>query len=172
MSTVKTRKKSSPIWLLPENEFIELIKKSKRMKDVLAFFGLLCKGGNFRTVTSRIQSLGLDTSHFLTRIESSNYARIKKQEDFEAQFLTKACERTRTQLKKYLLKFKSIPYICRDCNNSGEWNNKPLSLQLEHINGISNDNTLSNLCFLCPNCHSQTETFAGKNCKKVKTGSA
>ena len=40
---------------------------------------------------------------------------------------------------------------------------KKLSLQLDHINGINNDHRIENLRFLCPNCHSQTETYAGKN---------
>jgi hypothetical protein len=34
---------------------------------------------------------------------------------------------------------------------------------LEHVNGINNDHSLENLCFLCPNCHSQTSTYCGKN---------
>ena len=42
-------------------------------------------------------------------------------------------------------------------------NGKPLVLQLDHINGISNDNRIENLRFLCPNCHAQTESFAGRN---------
>jgi len=58
-------------------------------------------------------------------------------------------------------------FVCRDCGVDEEWNGKPLSLQLEHTNGISNDNRIENLALLCPNCHSQTETFAGRN-KKYK----
>ena len=47
-----------------------------------------------------------------------------------------------------------------------EWNNKKISLQIDHINGISNDNRIENLRMLCPNCHSQTLNFAGKSKKK------
>ena len=47
------------------------------------------------------------------------------------------------------------------------WNGIPLVLQLDHINGINNDNRIENLRFLCPNCHSQTTTFSGKHAKKT-----
>ena len=62
-----------------------------------------------------------------------------------------------------LIKQNLIPYLCQKCGNSGEWNGKILKLQIDHINGIYNDNRLVNLRFLCPNCHSQTETFSGKH---------
>ena len=59
-----------------------------------------------------------------------------------------------------------LEYKCLECGIGNTYNNKPLSLQLEHKNGIHNDNRIENLCFLCPNCHSQTETFSGKKLKK------
>jgi hypothetical protein len=53
-------------------------------------------------------------------------------------------------------------YTCNHCGIS-EHNNKPLTLELDHINGNSEDNSPKNLCLLCPNCHSQTSTYKGKN---------
>jgi RNA polymerase subunit RPABC4/transcription elongation factor Spt4 len=44
-----------------------------------------------------------------------------------------------------------------------EWNGKVLTLQVDHINGVNDDHRLENLRFLCPNCHSQTPTYAGSN---------
>ena len=52
-----------------------------------------------------------------------------------------------------------MPYKCKECGISEKWNNKPIILHLDHINGINNDNRLENLRFLCPNCHSQTDTY-------------
>lgn len=71
----------------------------------------------------------------------------------------------RHRLKERILKQKLIDYRCAECSNVGEWNSQILVLQLEHKNGKSDDHRLVNLCFLCPNCHSQTKTYAAKNRK-------
>lgn len=55
---------------------------------------------------------------------------------------------------------------CEQCGIR-EWNSKQLSFELDHIDGDNYNNSLDNLRFLCPNCHSQTETFRGRN---VNTG--
>lgn len=57
---------------------------------------------------------------------------------------------------------------CYECGRGPTWNRKPLTLQLDHINGVSNDNRIENLRVLCPNCHSQTDAFAGRRFKKPK----
>lgn len=74
----------------------------------------------------------------------------------------------RQNLKERIIKQNLIEYKCDICNLGSHWNNQKLTLQLDHKNGIHNDNRLENLRFLCPNCHSQTNTFAGKKLKKRK----
>lgn len=58
-------------------------------------------------------------------------------------------------------------YKCLICKIS-EWNKKPIKLQIHHIDGNKNNNSVENLQFLCPNCHSQTENFTSKNSLKNK----
>jgi hypothetical protein len=65
-------------------------------------------------------------------------------------------------IKKYLLKEGIKENKCEVCGIS-EWNGKPLSCHLDHKNGINTDHRFENLQMLCPNCHSQTETYCGKN---------
>lgn len=69
-------------------------------------------------------------------------------------------------LKKRLLKEGVFSNVCAKCGFCGLWNGMPLTLHLDHINGINNDHRISNLQLLCPNCHSQTPTYAGKNKRK------
>ena len=54
-------------------------------------------------------------------------------------------------------------YECVDCGNKGVYNDMPLSLQLDHKDGDAGNNKPSNLRLMCPNCHSQTDTFVAKN---------
>lgn len=55
-----------------------------------------------------------------------------------------------------------ITYKCGICNIHA-YNNTHLNLQIDHIDGDRTNNELENLRFLCPNCHSQTDTYCGKN---------
>lgn len=74
----------------------------------------------------------------------------------------------RKHIKKRIIERGLLPLICVECGVGVEYNGKPLTLQLDHINGKCNDNRLENLRFLCPNCHSQTRTFGSKNREKRK----
>ena len=63
-------------------------------------------------------------------------------------------------LKKYLLETEG--HHCWKCNNS-TWNDQPIPLEIEHIDGHSENNSLENLSILCPNCHAQTSTYKNRN---------
>jgi hypothetical protein len=68
------------------------------------------------------------------------------------------------KLKKRLVREGVLAYECKVCGIS-EWKGSKLSLELDHIDGNSRDHRLENLRLLCPNCHSQTPTFRGRNIK-------
>lgn len=62
-------------------------------------------------------------------------------------------------VKYRVLKERLLLYKCAICGLDPLWNQKQLTLQLDHIDGKRNNHTLTNLRFLCPNCHSQTSTW-------------
>lgn len=82
--------------------------------------------------------------------------------NFEESFIENS-PTTRAVIRKYIIRHNLIPYVCEKCGNDGNWQGQILTLQLDHRNGINNDHRLKNLRWLCPNCHSQTETFTGRN---------
>lgn len=70
------------------------------------------------------------------------------------------------KLKKRLIEEGYFINVCSECGIKDTWNNKKIVLQLDHINGINNDHRLENIRLLCPNCHSQTDTWCGRG--KIK----
>ena len=63
-------------------------------------------------------------------------------------------------VKRYLT--ETVGYKCSSCGIT-EYNGKPIVLELEHKDGNSSNTQINNLCFLCPNCHSQTPTYKNRN---------
>jgi DNA-binding CsgD family transcriptional regulator len=74
--------------------------------------------------------------------------------------------RNRNHVKQRLLELGLKQNACEVCGAT-EWRGQPLSLALHHVNGRGQDNRLENLQLLCPNCHSQTENFGGRNRRRA-----
>lgn len=161
------RKKRSIVWSISKHEFENLVKNSSTIGQILKYFGLSNKGGNSNTVKRRIKNENIDMSH-ISLGRGSNKGKILVCRKSDSEIFYKDGTNNRSFLKKRIIKNHLIPYICDSCGLGDFWNNKKLVLQLEHKNGISNDNRLENLCFLCPNCHTQTDTYSGKKNKKNK----
>jgi hypothetical protein len=76
--------------------------------------------------------------------------------------------RSRTSIKRRLLEAGLLKNACDECGLT-EWRGRALSIQIDHRNGIRDDHRLENLRMLCPNCHSQTETFGARNLRFRKS---
>ena len=144
--------------LLHDGEFIELIENSSSTAEVLKTLGYSVKGNSwaYKIVSERMNKLNV---HFGKKLVINSQG---KQEKLPLEkILTTDSEYNRTKLKDRLIREGLKEYKC-ECCGIVEWMNKPISLQLHHLNGIHNDNRLENLQLLCPNCHSQTENFGTK----------
>lgn len=147
------------------DEYIkDVLEKSISFSDVLRHFGYeSITTGNYVIVKRELKKRDIPIPVYNYFNEYNNFNRKRSLEELFVENSTTS----RGSLKKRIIKDNLIEYKC-ECGNVGEWRNKKLTLQLEHKNGDTYDNRLENLCFLCPNCHSQTETFSGKNTKKIK----
>lgn len=128
--------------------FTILALNSNSITDILRALNLRTVGGNFATVRKYLTKFEIDISHF--KGKSSNK---------EKEFVAFEDLKGKTQIKRRLIKL--IGYSCKVCGIV-DWNNKPITLELEHIDGNSRNNAKENLTLLCPNCHSQTSTFRNK----------
>lgn len=150
------------IYKLSDEQFVELLKKSSTISEVLFKLGYTVKGNSwgYSQVKRRMDDLNLDHSIFKGKsavIKTTKLNNVRKED-----ILKENCKHQRTVLRRYVIKNNLIPYKCAICGCT-EWQGKTLSLELDHINGINNDNRLENLRFLCPNCHSQTSTYGSRN---------
>ena len=150
----------SKIYQIPEEEFRAMVATADSYSDILRQLNLTTRGGSSLDILKRrITELKCSIEHFGQKA-SISAPNIKYALD---EILVENSSYTNiSRLKIRLVKENRLEYKCACCGIS-EWMGKPISLQLDHINGKNNDHRIENLRFLCPNCHSQTETYAGKN---------
>ena len=154
--------KISKVYQLSEEKFRQIIAHNNSWRACALEVGLCGAGKNARyQLQKRCEELKCDTSHFGSQTTNANIASTKY--SLEEIMVENSTYTSTTKLKERIIKANLLPYKCAICGNTGEWNGQKLVLQLDHINGNHFDHRKENLRFLCPNCHSQTETFSGKN---------
>lgn len=162
-------KKTSIIWTIDKAELINVINFSNSYSDILRHFGLKIHGTHMNNLKNRIESDNIDVSELKKRTRKVILSGIHKEEIPLDKILVKKSTYNRTSsLKKRLIKKGLLKEECASCGIGPFWNEKHLVLQLDHKNGINDDNRIENLRLLCPNCHSQTDTYVGKDKKKKK----
>ena len=139
----------------------ELCKDSLSLAEVLRKAGRKQGGGSQNTLKKKIEEYEIDISHFTgQRWQHSPEFQEKYTPENLFIYGTTASNQT---LKKYLLQYELLEYKCSECGCDGNWRGHILALQLHHKDGDHRNNKLTNLTFLCPNCHAITDSYGGKN---------
>lgn len=125
---------------------------------------------------SRLDHDGIDHSHLEAAAlleargrcsgRTSAYAGMTNEEILKEYFIVDSPYDWGT-IKNIIRNRKLLPNNCAECGIGPKWNGMPLVLQHDHINGVNTDQRLENLRLVCPNCHTQTDTFAGRNAQKI-----
>jgi len=125
-----------------------IVLSSLSYAECLKKLNLRIAGGNYKLLQLNIDKFQIDTTHM--KHQAANQGK---------EFKTFEQLKGKSQIKKRLI--EQIGYQCTCCKLK-EWLGKPITLELEHIDGDNRNNTLNNLTLLCPNCHSQTPTWRNR----------
>jgi len=146
----------------------EVVENSKTFREVLHEFGRNESGASYKTLHRRFKEWNISTEHFLNRSELMILMRENGINNFDKKKSNDEIfginNISRNTVKTRIIAENLIEYKCKFCENDGFWNGVKISLILDHINGINNDNHLENMRFLCPNCNATLET----HCKGSK----
>lgn len=145
-----------------EDQLREAVATTYSMRQCLFQLGLAAHGGNYETVNKAIKHFKIDRSHWTGQGWRKGATKsLQRQKGVNEIFIKGILYNSSLRIR--VLKESLIPYECDRCGIN-TWLEEPLALHLDHINGDRYDNRLENLRFLCPNCHSLTETY----CKKKR----
>lgn len=146
-----------------DTEIQQAVKDSKSYRQVILKLGLNPRGGGgYKNIQTKIKKLELDISHFTGCGWSKNTQQpLKRSID---DYLNNKANITSHKLKLRLIREGYLEHKCSVCNLK-EWNENPIPIELDHIDGNNSNNSLENLRIICPNCHAQTSNYCGKNIK-------
>lgn len=140
----------------------KIVSESKTLSECLDKLGLRKAGGNYNHIKKYIKIYDLSTLHF-----EKNYNRIceysKNRKIPLDRILVENSTYSRCDLKKRLYQEEILLPICSLCGQDENWKGVKISLIIDHINGVFNDNRIENLRIVCPNCNAGLDTFCGRS---------
>ena len=140
--------------------------KSSSIAGMCRVLNLVPCGGNYRIIHNAINKFQLDVSHFTGQGWNVNLKFKPFEQKPIEEILVEKSDYQSYKLKRRLIKEGIKKKFCESCGRS-EWLKQPIPLELHHINGNNSDNRLENLRLLCPNCHALTDSYRGKNKRKL-----
>lgn len=149
-----------------------IIKNSRNRLEVLKKIGWDTRTYGYRKLNRYIKNNSIDISHFETR--SQQYERTKdlilsnKKIPLDKILVSGSTYQNTTNLKHKLYDEGLKQPICEECGQDENWRGKHISMILDHINGVHDDNRLENLRIVCPNCNAALPTHCGRNSKRNK----
>jgi Zn finger protein HypA/HybF involved in hydrogenase expression len=145
---------------ITNEEFEIAIKTSLTKTEAMNQLGIKPYFRHYQLMNERIKRQSLDTQHFVGSAHGK--AKPGPKLDLKEYLCENGPRIGGARLKQRLIKESLLENKCNQCGIN-EWQKQQLSLHLDHINGRPTDNRLENLRLLCPNCHSLTSTYCGKN---------
>lgn len=142
------------------------VPNCRGIAEVVRSLGLEPSSARRRIVRDEILRLGLDTSHFLGQghLRGTPSDRRRPPESVLV-FQPEQPYRAKSPIIRRAMMTMGVPERCAGCGTGPAWRGRPLTLEVDHINGDFRDNRLGNLRLLCPDCHATTNNY----CRKKQT---
>lgn len=145
----------------------EACENSDSVLGVMRYLDIKPAGGTHALISRRIKEYEIEfpVNRGKAHAKGSTSSRRKSADEILRLYGPSASRVKAEQLRRAMLEI-GIAEVCSACGIEPEWNGEPLRFQVDHIDGNWNDSRPQNVRFLCPNCHTQTETY-GKKLQRV-----
>lgn len=141
-----------------EDVLRKIILESNSYSDCFKKMGISNRPGNYDTIKKYIYQYKIDVTHFYKEKSEGMIKYMKSIKKPMSELLVENSSFSRQHLKERLFEENIKINVCEICGQGDNWMGKKISLILDHINGINNDNRLENLRIVCPNCNASLET--------------